>query len=381
MRFLLFETLNDRGLQLSQGDLLKNHLLSRIAGQYAASTAQVEQAADEWEGLVDDLGSSVDITRFLRHFLLATAFPVKKEQVFDRFKAQVASKGPMDLMSELRDFGKLYGQFADPARVEGDPEVQAQLHALAVLRAESCYPALLVARRFLSRKDFLSFARLAELLTYRYSSVCGLDAKELQAAYHRAAKLLLDSKGAQIDAARAEIEAMLPGSEQFVAAFRRQRMGAQYLARYTLQTIERALNPGKEFKGNDAVHLEHVMPQTPSDAWKECLGDNLEDHPAFVQRWGNLTRPLPIFLRRSSTADVRVSSPDDTASRSRPKLRCLVVLGSSSAYALYIAPRALAMRSSSRVVSPTKTFPPRSARLASSMSSLARAASTRATVC
>ena len=147
--FLLSETLNDRGLQLSQGDLLKNHLLSRVAGHSPAPTARVEQAADEWEGLLDDLGSSVDVTRFLRHFLLATSFPVKKEQVFDRFKAQVAAKGPTGLLGELREFGKLYGQFADPARVEADPALQAQLYALTVLRAESCYPALLMARRFL----------------------------------------------------------------------------------------------------------------------------------------------------------------------------------------------------------------------------------------
>ena len=31
------------------------------------------------------------------------------------------------------------------------------------------------------------------------------------------------------------------------------------------------------------------MPQTPSEEWAACLGGNLEDHPAFVQRWGNLT--------------------------------------------------------------------------------------------
>jgi hypothetical protein len=315
--FLLFETLNDRGLQLSQGDLLKNHLLSRVASHKSASTDQIEQAAEEWDGLVDDLGPSVDLTRFLRHFLLASFFPVKKEEVFDRFKAQVASKGPLELLAEFREFGKLYGEFGDPATIEADADLQAQLHALSVLRAESCYPALLMARRYLSREDFLAFARLAEILTYRYSSVCGLDAKELQAGYHRAAKLLMDSKGLELEAARTEIEAMLPGTEQFLSAFRRQRMGAQYLARYTLQCVERALNPGKEFKGNDAVHLEHIMPQTLSDDWKASLGENLEDHPAFVQRWGNLTllhAPLNIGASNGPFATKQVAYADSEVS-------------------------------------------------------------------
>jgi hypothetical protein len=286
--FLLFETLNDRGLQLSQGDLLKNHLLSKIAADTSDPTAEVEAAADEWDGLLDDLGSTVDVTRFLRHYLLARSFPVKKEQVFDKFKAQVNAKGPLPLLKELRDLAVLYGQIAEPAKVESDPEMQALLQALNVLRAETCHPALLVASKYLSRDDFVAFARLAEILTYRYSSVCGLNGGDLQAAYHRAAKLLLDSKGADLDAARAEITQMMPGSEQFIPSFQRQRMGAQYLARYTLQGIERALNPGKEFKGNDAVHIEHIMPQTPNEDWKECLGETVADHPVFVQRWGNL---------------------------------------------------------------------------------------------
>jgi len=287
--FLLFETLNDRGLQLSQGDLLKNHLLSRVAATGSNSSAEIEAAADEWEGLLDDLGEKADVTRFLRHYLLARVFPVKKEQVFDRFKAQIASSGPDLLLRELRTFGKLYGQMVEPARVQNDPAVQSHLNALTTLRAESCYPALLVAMRFLPREQLLDFAWLCEVLTYRYSSVCGFDAKELQASYHRAAKLILESQGAAIDEARAEISRMIPGSEQFVASFQRQRMGAQYLARYTLQRIEGALNPGKEFKTNDAVHIEHVMPQTPSDKWNAVLGAGVVDHPALVQRWGNLT--------------------------------------------------------------------------------------------
>jgi len=81
----------------------------------------------------------------------------------------------------------------------------------------------------------------------------------------------------------------MPSSEQFKASFQRQQMGAHYLLRYTLQNIERFKNPGREFKENLAVHIEHVLPQTLSDEWRRCLGPNAADHEAYVQRWGNLT--------------------------------------------------------------------------------------------
>lgn len=304
--FLLFETLNDRGLQLSQGDLLKNHLLSRVAQETSDNNGEVEAAADEWDGLLDDLGTSTDVTRFLRNYLLGRSYPVKKEQVFDRFKAQVSSAGPLKLLIELRKAAVHYGKISDPAKVDKDDLLQRQLQALNTLRAEACHPALLAAMQTLSRDDVLQFARLAEVLTYRYSSVCGLSSADLQVAYGKAAKILLESNGAKLTEARTEILAMLPGSEQFVSAFQRQRMGAQYLLRYTLQGIERALNPGKEFKANDIVHIEHVMPQTPNDAWKECLGASIADHPVFVQRWGNLTllhAPLNQMASNSPFAD------------------------------------------------------------------------------
>lgn len=304
--FLLFETLNDRGLQLSQGDLLKNHLLSRIAQNTGDTNGEVEAAADEWDGLLDDLGTSTDVTQFLRNYLLGRSFPVKKEQVFDRFKAQVASVGPQKLLIELRKAAVHYGKITDPAKVDKAPLLQAQLQALNTLRAETCHPALLAAMQTLGDDGVLQFARLIEILTYRYSSVCSLSANDLQAAYHKAAKILLESKGQKLAEARAEIEPMLPDSEQFVSAFQRQRMGAQYLLRYTLKGIEQAVNPGKEFKANDIVHIEHVMPQTPNDEWKECLGDAIDDHPAFVQRWGNLTllhAPLNQKATNSAFAD------------------------------------------------------------------------------
>ena len=49
--FLLFETLNDRGLQLSAADLVKSHLLSRIEAEKGKDA--VPAASQEWGEVVD----------------------------------------------------------------------------------------------------------------------------------------------------------------------------------------------------------------------------------------------------------------------------------------------------------------------------------------
>ncbi len=88
--FLLFETLNDRGLQLSAADLLKSHLLGQIAK--AASEEEVDEAALAWDGMLEDLGAHVDVSRFLRHYLLGYLPAVKKDEVFGHFKSLIGKR-------------------------------------------------------------------------------------------------------------------------------------------------------------------------------------------------------------------------------------------------------------------------------------------------
>ena len=286
--FLLFETLNDRGLQLSAADLLKSHLLGQIAKK--ASEEEVEEAALQWDEMLEDLGVNVDVSRFLRHYLLGSLQAVKKDEVFGHFKTLVSKNDASWVLVDLRKAAKLYGEFEDPARLKHEPTKRVLTH-LQTLRATVCYIALLPARRYLSEDDFVEFAKLAEVLTYRYSSVVGLGTNDLERKYRDAAQLLNKSEGADVDKARAVLIAAMPDSRTFKLAFEGMRMGTQYLLRYTLQRIEEHVAPSveKKIKANTLVHIEHIMPQKLSDAWRHSLGRRVEFHDDYVHRYGNLT--------------------------------------------------------------------------------------------
>lgn len=286
--FLLFETLNDRGLQLSAADLLKSHLLGEIAQK--ADDEDVEAAAAKWDAMLEDLGAGVDVSRFLRHYLLARYPKVQKNDVFGFFKQLVAQNGSLPVLGELETAAGHYGEFELPSKVSHEP-TRLVLQDLQKLRAVTCYVALLPARRYLSELDFLDYARLAEVLTFRYSSIAGRGTNELERKYHEAAKILVESQGARLAESRAVLVAAMPSAEEFRLAFERQTMGRNYLLRYTLSKIEESLSTGpeKELKTSDLVHIEHVMPQTLSDAWCTSLGNDVARHAELVNRWGNLT--------------------------------------------------------------------------------------------
>jgi hypothetical protein len=286
--FLLFETLNDRGLQLSAADLLKSHLLGEIARK--AGDEDVDAAASAWDAMLDVLGAGVDVSRFLRHYLLARYPKVQKDDVFGFFKQLVAERGPAAVLKELEVAAGHYGEFETPSKVVHAPTRQV-LEDLQTLRAVTCYIALLPARRYLSELDFLAYARLAEVLTFRYSSVAGRGTNELERKYHDAARILVDSEGARLSESRAVLVAAMPDAAEFTQAFERLTMGRQYLLRYTLAKLEHTLSSGaeKQLKTSDLVHIEHVMPQKLSSSWHTSLGEVADRHPEYVHRWGNLT--------------------------------------------------------------------------------------------
>lgn len=282
--FIIFETLNDRGLALSAGDLLKNHLLAAAA----KTSESVEALAADWDMIIDSLEGG-DITRFLRHYLLTQHAQVQKDDVFALFKKEVGSRGVKQLVKDLKQMARFYGQFIKPELV-ADKAVREVYQNLNTLRATMCYSALLAASAALDNDALRDFAYLCEVLTFRYSTICSKDSKELERFYHQAAKVLATKGAAGLEEARKILEAASPGSEEFVLAFRQQSMGRQYIVNYVFRGIENHLSPEeKTLQNTQQVHIEHIMPQTLSAAWRQSLGEDADQHELFVNRWGNLT--------------------------------------------------------------------------------------------
>lgn len=299
--FLLFETLNDRGLRLSAADLLKSHLLSRFEQKHKGDSKALENASLTWDQVVDGLGGG-DISAFLRHYLLLSHPRVRKDQVFPLFKKLVKEAGPDKTLTELRVSGELYSDFLRPKLA--DPQITQVLEDLRDTSIDTHRIALLAARRWITDlRRFSRFARVAECLSFRWV-VTGGNAQVLESIYQEAAAKIKASDGTLIDEAEADLEAKFPNDEAFRDGFIGQELGYQYQAAYALRKIEGALFPfaAKVFKGEGKVHLEHIMPQKETDFWAERMAPDAayEDE---VQRWGNLTLLLGVSNSAISNGD------------------------------------------------------------------------------
>ena len=285
--FLLFETLNDRGLQLSAADLLKSHLLSRVAQQHHDDEV-VHDASVQWDDLIDRLAGQ-DVTRFLRHFLLISRSKVRKDEVFSLFKDDVTAYGPNKLLDRLTEYAGYYGQLFEPATIE-HAQTRRAIADLKGLNVVSHYVLLMAALKHLSSEDLVRLARVAEMLSFRWV-VCGRNAQELETKYAKAAEMLDKSDGSQVIEVESTLLDSLPGSDEFIERFISMRMGVKYVTRYVLRRIEETVHPTGEIdlKGSAEVHIEHIMPRTATDYWVGKANGDLDGYDDAVDRWGNLT--------------------------------------------------------------------------------------------
>lgn len=288
--FLLFETLNDRGLQLGAADLIKSHLLSRIESENGKE--KVPEAAQEWAELVDLLRGA-DIGRFLRYFLLMYYPKVQMDRVFKLFKENLSKATAEGMLTHLKTMARYYGEFEQPSLIS-EAAVKDVLEDVNDLRVPTTYVVLLPARHALRDQpgEFVRIGRLAEALAYRWTTITNKNAQQLESIFQEAGSAFVRDGAGGFDEASKKLIDSMPSSTEFLSYFRTKRMGTQYVARYTLRRIEEALSPELEWnlKSPSKVHIEHIMPQHLSQPWVENLGENAVDkHGESVTRWGNLT--------------------------------------------------------------------------------------------
>lgn len=298
--FLLFETLNDRGLSLSAADLVKSHLLSQLEhGSPGISAMTLHGAADAWDDTVNGLGGG-DISGFLRHYLLMRHEQVRKADVFTPFKKDVAAGPPRSVLDDLARMGGHYAEFRNPP--SDDPIVGEVLSNLAVTGIDVHRMALMPARAFASPARFAEFARACEFLSCRWI-IAGLNAQELETIYQRAAAQILGTEGTEIENAEARLWDAMPSDAAFGEAFARRTLGVQFLAAYALRRIENVLDGGeKHIKSSTSVHLEHIMPRTATPFWIERETEEAA-YEEVVERWGNLTLLLARLNIQVSNGD------------------------------------------------------------------------------
>lgn len=285
--FRLFETLNDRGLDLSAADLVKNKIFQQ-SGPYRAD---VEGA---WRQTLESVRG--EIVDFLRHYWTAFYELVRHEQLYEAVRRHIENLSPeqtRDFALALRDAADIYESFIRPASGPWSQTTSDILTRLLAYRARSCRPALLVASQ-LGEPTFSRLAQAAEVVSVRHTLVGDKNRNVIERTYYELATSL--RKNSSDQEMVAILSNIMPKDDEFRDDFATSDVKTPTAGwREILVRIndEKYVGTGEtKTSGASRVHVEHLLPLEPSGEALQEAGFTTEENSSaalYARRIGNLT--------------------------------------------------------------------------------------------
>ena len=287
--FVMFETLNDRGLRASQADLLKNYLLSQVGEQIS----EAQQRWAEMLGALESLDIDEIVVTYLRHFVICEHGPIRERELFRRVENTVTSKQKaLDFVSNLAKGAAPYSALFNPEHViwnEYGKSTRRHVRAILELRVQQIRPLMFAVLTNFEPDEVQSAFGMFVNWSVRFLIVGGGRGGTLDRHYGFRAKDVTNGKIKTANELTKEMEEWVPSDATFEAVFAEARVSKAHLARYYLRSLERQARnqPEPELVPNDddAINLEHILPLIPGNKWKNIEPDVTK---AFSKRLGNM---------------------------------------------------------------------------------------------
>lgn len=294
--FRLFETLNNRGLELSSIDLIKNHLLSKCAD---ISESELNSTIDIWDELIRYI-DDIDKIRFFRQYLLfheGRYFPETK--LYERYKELIDKQESIEtLVEDILAKAKIYLDICKAAY--GIGSVNRHLNNLINIGASTSYTFLLkvFSEEGISDADKIDIIKMIETFAIR-RGICGWSTNTIDRIYTNLTTINLTEEDYK-DKIKEILREEAPLDSEFGDKFRSNSFRQSNQTKYILEQLEYYLTKDtgeKTVSNRSNVHIEHIMPQTITTKssknqfgdWQVYLGEDSDKHKEYVNRIGNLT--------------------------------------------------------------------------------------------
>jgi len=290
--FVIFETLNDRGLNLNTSDLLKNHLFG------TAGADRLEETKRRWSEMIGALGATDDgevHDNFLRHYWSSTTGTGRAKALFSEIRDTVST--PDEAVSLARSLAESAPLWAGMFDVDSDfwgqlkPATKERLQVLSTLKVEQCRPLLLSAMRTMPMADLEAIITCILSWTVRWFVTGGGGAGVTERLYAETSKKVTDGRVTSVEGVIREFQDRVASDTDFKRAFAVATVRRGWLARYYLHTLEkvsRAKHASSELTPSqnwEEANLEHVLPKSfDAGRWPQFTP---ESHAAWYLSLGN----------------------------------------------------------------------------------------------
>ncbi|WP_212793767.1 DUF262 and DUF1524 domain-containing protein [Helicobacter pylori] len=289
---LIFESMNSKGIELTQTDLIRNYIvmeteIEKQEGFYNKYWRAMEEEFKQNKKLFD---------RFVRHYLT-----IKTKEIPNINKVYVAlkdyrQKEGIGIEDLLKDLQKYCGYFCRIVfKKEADKDLNKALGFLVDLEMDVVYPLLLelysdYSDGVLSKADFIPIIALIESYICR-RAVCGLGTNSLNKVFPSFTKHIQKDeyfKNLKAHFGYLTEKQRFPNNDEFKDLFITIDFYSFKKNKYFFERLENF--DRKERVYTHEYTTEHIMPQTLTQEWERDLGENFQEiHDKYLHTIGNLT--------------------------------------------------------------------------------------------
>ncbi|MCQ2681104.1 DUF262 domain-containing protein [Helicobacter pylori] len=298
---VVFESINATGVQLKGLDLIRNYLMM---GENSDNQNRLYETY--WVPLEDWLGERNLNDFILTYLRIYFEDKLKKEEreVYYALKDHHRDNFSDDiqgLMSDMREYGRIYQIFLDRDHYflhRGDPQQLANLRLrikdLVKIKFGVAKPFILrCAKDFEEGKlDYENFCEILQILTSYFvrRSVCGDPTaalnKVLYSLYRQLENVSADALKRYLGKSVGQM--VFPNDDKIKAAFLvRNTYAANQVCKFILLEIEKISNAEPPREEN--LEVEHFYPKTPTQEWRDRVGDYFTFEQDYLNNFGNLT--------------------------------------------------------------------------------------------
>ncbi len=290
---LIFESMNSKGIELTQTDLIRNYIVMETEIE-----KQEGFCNKYWRAMEEDFKQNKKLfDRFVRHYLT-----IKTREIPNINKVYVAlkdyrQKERIGIEDLLKDLQKYCGYFCRIAfKKEADKDLNKALGFLVDLEMDVVYPLLLelysdYSDGVLSKDDFRRSIALIESYICR-RAVCGLGTNSLNKVFPSFTKHI--QKNEYFKSLKAHFGSLtnnqrFPNNDEFKKLFITIDFYKFKKNRYFFERLENF--DTKERVYTHEYTKEHIMPQILTEEWERDLGENFKEiHNKYLHTIGNLTK-------------------------------------------------------------------------------------------
>ena len=295
----IFESMNSLGKPLSLADLVRNYLLLGLDPDtqdalYKKYWLHIERVVP---GKVSDFIRDYMQGHEKKSFVKSTENNYK--ELYSSFKRVFAGSSADVLLKDLSDNATVYSYIINGSG-SGDKNIDHELKDLNTMGVTTAYSFLMTLLMAWKESEFTA-KDIADILQVfkiycmrrRILAITSAENKNFPLLTNHIDRLSAsaDKKAEMFKIlANQENNLRLPNDVELNRYLETMNFANFRYCKFYLSLIEETLTKSRPDQTDEKLQIEHIMPQTLNDEWKQALGENYEAiHQELVHTIGNLT--------------------------------------------------------------------------------------------